>query len=426
LPPGAGASAADIVTGSGSGIDAPADGRRVLRLLVVVALAVAFGLPFLTVASNRLMSGSGLALWTVLHASAAAPGLAAWGPGAVVALASTLLAALALWAPGARHADVAVAAAAMLLLAGLLWVAGDAAAARSAVGTRLMRVSFSGGFWCLALLAWLMAADGLQRLRLPLVTHLAAHAAVLAPLVLLLASGALDELSLLKEYANRQDVFHDAAGQHLRIVGAALLPALVIGVPLGLVPTRCPRVSGPLFAVLGIVQTVPSMALFGLLIAPLVWLAQWLPGWGIRGIGLLPATIALTLYALLPIVHGTASGLRQVPASVLDAAAGMGLTPRQRFWQVQVPLALPVLLAGLRVTAVQLVGLAVVAALIGAGGFGALMFQGLASSALDLVLLGVLPVVMLALVVDAGLRLLTAVLTGDRRSVRAAVPAPPR
>jgi osmoprotectant transport system permease protein len=104
----------------------------------------------------------------------------------------------------------------------------------------------------------------------------------------------------------------------------------------------------------------------------------------------------------------------------------MGLTPRQRFWQVQVPLALPVLLAGLRVTAVQLVGLAVVAALIGAGGFGALMFQGLASSALDLVLLGVLPVVMLALVVDAGLRLLTAVLTGDRRSVRAAVPAPPR
>ena len=128
-----------------------------------------------------------------------------------------------------------------------------------------------------------------------------------------------------------------------------------------------------------------------------------MPGWGIQGIGLLPAVIALSLYALLPIVHGTASGLAQVPAAAVEAATGMGMTTRQLFWQVEVPLALPVLLSGLRVTAVQVIGLAVVAALIGAGGFGALVFQGLASSALDLVLLGVLPVVALGVVVDAAL-----------------------
>jgi osmoprotectant transport system permease protein len=149
-----------------------------------------------------------------------------------------------------------------------------------------------------------------------------------------------------------------------------------------------------------------------LLIAPLGALAAWLPGFGLQGIGLAPAVIALTLYALLPIVHGTASGLAQVPASAVEAATGMGMTQRQLFWRVSVPLGLPVLLSGLRVTTVQVIGLAVVAALIGAGGFGALVFQGLASSALDLVLLGVLPVVALAMLADAALALLSAALQG--------------
>jgi osmoprotectant transport system permease protein len=109
------------------------------------------------------------------------------------------------------------------------------------------------------------------------------------------------------------------------------------------------------------------------------------------------------------------SGLRQVPAAVLAAAAGMGMTPRQRLWRVELPLALPVLLAALRVTTVQVIGLAVVAALIGAGGFGALVFQGLASSAIDLVLLGVLPVLALAAAADAGFALLIMAWAGPQR-----------
>jgi osmoprotectant transport system permease protein len=157
---------------------------------------------------------------------------------------------------------------------------------------------------------------------------------------------------------------------------------------------------------------VPAIALFALLIAPLSGLGAALPGWGIQGIGLLPAVVALTLYALLPIVHGTASGLRQVPSAAVEAAIGMGMSPRQLFWQVEVPLALPVLLSGVRVTAVQVIGLAVVAALIGAGGFGALVFQGLASGAIDLVLLGVVPVVALAVAADAAFALLSAALQG--------------
>lgn len=146
------------------------------------------------------------------------------------------------------------------------------------------------------------------------------------------------------------------------------------------------------------------MALFGLLMAPLAGLAQTFPALGalgVSGTGLAPALIALTLYALLPLVRGVVAGLGQVPDAVRESARGMGMSAWQRFWHVDVPLALPVWLRSLRVVAVQTVGMAVVAALIGAGGFGALVFQGLLSSALDLVLLGVIPVVALAVVLDA-------------------------
>jgi osmoprotectant transport system permease protein len=127
---------------------------------------------------------------------------------------------------------------------------------------------------------------------------------------------------------------------------------------------------------------------------------------GISGIGIAPAVIALWLYSLLPVVRSTVAGLTQVPQPVVEAATGMGLTPGQVFRKVELPIALPVFLAGLRIAAVQAVGLAVVAALIGAGGLGTLVFQGLASGALDLVLLGVIPVVAMAIGVDAAFRIL--------------------
>jgi osmoprotectant transport system permease protein len=377
--------------------------NRVLGVLVLAALAVALTLPLVSVAANRLVSGSGVAL----HDLTAGGGAALWLPAALLVL--------AVFVPARQATHIAVVVAASLLIAGLAWLAGREAVAQATQLSSLARVSLSGGFWLLALLAWLAAADALQRLALPPRWRSLAHAAFWLPLAALLLSGGLDALSLLKEYGNREDVFRAAGWRHLQIVGATLLPALVIGVPLGVAAARDERVARPLFAVLNIVQTVPSIALFALLIAPLSSLAAALPGWGIRGIGLLPAVIALTLYALLPIVHGTSSGLRQVPAAAVDAAIGMGMTRQQVFWRVEVPLALPVLLSGLRVTTVQVIGLAVVAALIGAGGFGALVFQGLASTALDLVLLGVVPVVALALAADAALAALSVAMQGQAR-----------
>ena len=158
-----------------------------------------------------------------------------------------------------------------------------------------------------------------------------------------------------------------------------------------------------MFSVLNIIQTIPSIALFGLLIAPLAGLAQawpWLGELGISGIGVAPALIALVLYALLPLVRSVVAGLEQVPSPVIEAARGVGMTRAQSLRKVELPLALPVVLSGARIVAVQTVGMAVIAALIGAGGFGAIVFQGLLSSALDLVLLGVIPVVVMAVTVD--------------------------
>jgi osmoprotectant transport system permease protein len=131
---------------------------------------------------------------------------------------------------------------------------------------------------------------------------------------------------------------------------------------------------------------------------------------GIGGVGPAPAIIALTLYALLPIARNTLAGIGGVPGASIDAARGMGMTDRQVFRQVEVPLALPVLLAGLRVVTVQAIGLAVVAALIGAGGLGSFVFEGLGQYATDLVLLGALPAIVLALAVDFLLRLAAATL----------------
>ncbi len=372
--------------------------NRVLLVIVLAALPAVMGLAFVSIAPNRLVSGTGVPL----HALASAGRYALWLPAVVLVLAA--------FTPPARWVHVGVAVAAALLLSGLLWLAGGAASQTSTAPSSLTRVSLGSGFWLLVLLAWLAASDGVQRLGLSPAWRTLTLGGVLLPAVLLLVSGELDALSLFKEYANRRDVFNAAGQRHLQIVLAALLPALAIGVPLGVAATRSKAFAGPLFATLNIVQTVPSIALFALLIAPLGALAVLLPGLGLQGIGMAPAVIALTLYALLPIVHATASGLAQVSASAVEAATGMGMTRRQVFLRVRLPLALPVLLSGLRVTTVQLIGLAVVAALIGAGGFGALVFQGLASSAIDLVLLGVLPVVALAMLADAALALLSAAL----------------
>jgi osmoprotectant transport system permease protein len=254
----------------------------------------------------------------------------------------------------------------------------------------------------------------LQRLCAGPALMAAAFAAVGGGIALLVFLGSgFDALSIAREYATRRPLFAAALTRHIVLVAASVGPALLIGVPVGIAAVRRQSLQGPIFAVLNLLQTVPSIALFGLLIVPLSALAGAVPllaALGVGGIGPAPAIIALILYALLPIVRNTVSGIAGVDPGVIDAARGVGLTQRQIFWRVELPLSLPILVAGLRIVIVQTIGLAVVAALIGAGGLGTFVFEGLGQYALDLVLLGALPAIGLALAADLGLHLVSALL----------------
>ena len=183
--------------------------------------------------------------------------------------------------------------------------------------------------------------------------------------------------------------FARLAGQHLMLVFGSLLIAITVGVPLGIVAWRWPRSAGWLLGAVAVLQTVPSLALLAFLIALL------------GSIGLVPALVALFLYALLPIVRNTHAGLRGVPEGLGQAALSLGLTPAQSLRQVQLPLALPTLLAGVKTAAVINVGTATMAAFIGAGGFGERIVAGLAVNDNGAMLAGALPAAVLALLVQA-------------------------
>ena len=276
-----------------------------------------------------------------------------------------------------------------------------------------VRISLGTGFWMLSGCAALAVVDALQRLGAGTALRLLAAGIILAGVCGLAVAGIFDALSIAREYASRRLLFFDALSRHVALVMGSVSLAVVIGFPLGVAAARSPRLRGPLFAALNLLQTIPSIALFGLLIVPLSALAAAVPSLaaiGVGGIGVAPAIVALVLYALLPVVRNTAVGLAGVDSRVIEAGRGMGLTSRQIFRQVELPLALPVLLAGLRIVIVQAIGLAVVAALIGAGGLGTFVFEGLGQYAVDLVLLGALPAIFLALAADFMLQMLSAVL----------------
>jgi osmoprotectant transport system permease protein len=376
--------------------------NHVLSVLIGAAAAAVAGAGFVTVAPNRLVSGRPVMLW-----AAADAGLTV----AIAVLGALLLAAALVPPRPALHRAAAGVAAALFLL--LLATAGQAAAALAPSAPGLARVSLGAAFWVLLGVAGLAIFDGLQRAATGIGTQLAAALCIAGGFLIMAASGLFDALSLAREYHTRQAAFAGALIRHIVLVAASLGPALLIGFPLGVAAACRPQMQGPLFAALNLLQTVPSIALFGLLIVPLSALATAVPALGrlgIAGIGMAPAVIALVLYALLPIVRSTVAGISGVAPPVIDAARGMGMTRRQLFWRVELPLAAPVLLAGLRIVTVQAIGLAVVAALIGAGGLGSFVFEGLGQYAADLVLLGALPTIVLALAADFLLQILASLL----------------
>ena len=181
--------------------------------------------------------------------------------------------------------------------------------------------------------------------------------------------------------------------EHLKLVGISTLLAVLVGIPLGILITRWPALNKPVLGGANIIQTIPSLALFGFLLP-----APWI---GARADRL--AILALTLYALLPLIRNTYAGIQSVDPAIIDAGRGMGMTGRQLLFQVELPLALGVIIAGVRVATVISVGLATIAAAIGAGGLGEYIFRGLAMVNNSVILAGAIPAAILALLADVSL-----------------------
>lgn len=184
--------------------------------------------------------------------------------------------------------------------------------------------------------------------------------------------------------------------EHLWLTGAAMFLASAIAVPVGIWLTRAPRWARPVIAVTNILQTIPSLAMFGFLL-PLPWLGE-------RAARI--AIFALTAYALLPILRNTYAGICGIDPSVIEVAQALGLTNSQRLFKVELPLAASFILAGLRTATVTCIGIATIAAAVGAGGLGELIFRGVASVDDRLVLAGAIPAALLALAADGALGLL--------------------
>ena len=318
--------------------------------------------------------------------------------------------------PRRREQLALLAGATLVLLAGFAAAGDGATAMLVGAASRAARVSLGGAFWILLVTCSLIVAEALKRLQIGPAGRMLFGAAIAGTVAAMAAAGWFNDLSIVREWANRKEEYSAALLDHVVLVLSALAISLLVGLPIGLLAGMRPRAASGIFAILNIIQTVPSIALFGLLIGPLTGLSDAIPGLrslGVRGIGFTPAVIALVLYGLLPIARNTQAGLAGVPASALEAARGMGMAPFQIVTRVSIPLALPVLLAGVRIVTVQTIGMAVVAALIGAGGLGSFVFLGLGQTATDLVLLGALSVIALALVADSALRFLALATTRE-------------
>ncbi|WBU52679.1 ABC transporter permease [Paracoccus sp. SCSIO 75233] len=370
---------------------------------------IALALPLVQFKANRIVLGEGVRLVAALDP-------AGWAAAAI--LAAGFLAGVSGKLPGWLRLAIGCGGVVAALLA-----LGGAARSLTPDGDTMARVAPASGFWLLFLAFALMATDALSRMHLSLRGQWGMLAASVAGTLLLVASGWLDAVSVMREYDARQAVFVREASRHLLLAFGSLGLAMLIGLPAGILIYLRPRLRRPVLGVLNILQTIPSLALFGIMIPIFGWIAANISGaaeLGIAGIGVFPALVALFLYSLLPVVSNTLVGLTGVSPAAREAAFGLGMTSAQVMRGVLIPLALPVLLAAVRIVLVQNIGLAVIAGLIGGGGFGTFVFQGLNQNAMDLVLLGALPTIALALVAGIALDLLVEGLDHRNRKGRAA------
>jgi osmoprotectant transport system permease protein len=367
--------------------------NRIALLGCLLAISSLVFLPFLELKANRLIAGKGHRLLEL--------GAAGWWLVGLLVLAGLS----AFLIPRFRGLTLAILGN-LVFIVNLILIGADAS--QRLGSSTLARVSLAPSAWLMLVASSFLIFAALNDLENIWLKRLTSSVGILVFVVFLL-SGGLASLSVIREYQTRLDTFWLEVGRHLGLAFLALLTSSLFGIPLGFWAARSKRFEGFILGFSSLLQTIPSLALLALLITPFSALVRAFPileTVGIRGIGFAPAITALTVYGLLPIARGVLNGLKAVPETALEAGRGMGMTARQLFIGVELPLALGLILNGIRTSAVQLVGLSTLSSLIGAGGLGVFIFGGLGSAANDLVLLGAIPVLVLAVLTDAGFRTL--------------------
>lgn len=220
----------------------------------------------------------------------------------------------------------------------------------------------------------------------------------------LLLAGQLDGLAIMKEYHTNREQFGENVVRHVQIAGSVLAAGVILGIPLGYLCNRNRILEKIIFGIINITETIPGISFIGLLIIPLAFLASTFPllkELGIRGYGVAPAFIALLFYALFPIIHSTRAAFKTMDPYYIEVAQAMGMSARRIFFQVQIPLALPTILSGVRIAMIHSIGGTSLAAFIGGGGLGLYMIQ---TESMDLVLLGAIPVIIMTFIADKGVK----------------------
>ena len=366
-------------------------GRIGPLLLAAAFLGSVYGLPLLRIAQNRLVVGE--------------PIFALGGFGPEIEAVAGLVVGAALFAQAGRTRIAALAASALLAgaLALMVLALGSAAEDLLAGEPPAARAGLASGAWIGLLLlggglAHLARRSGVPGLGAGLATALALWIVVAG------AEGALGSLSLAVEFAARKAAVGDALVRHVLLSGGAVLLAIIGAVLLSL----WRRGQGVAEILVGGLQVVPAVALFGGLVALVSGVLRAFPALreaGLSALGPAPALLGIAAYLLLPLWRGLALALKAPDPATLDAAKALGLTPRTILFQVRLPIGAGILIGAFRVACVQAIGLATLGALVGAGGLGAIVFDGMAQFAPDLILLGAIPIVVLSLAVERSLSL---------------------
>jgi osmoprotectant transport system permease protein len=365
---------------------------------------LAFGMKYLLYRPNRISSGTGLFTWNVLTPVEVC----------VLALPWVMCIALGLTLNKRKPLSFLYGLLGNLIIILVFLLTGFSTRRLITPEFEFARVSMGFGSWVMVLSGYILIISFLQDKHTSKTGRFIVSLAGITAVILMVLSGYLDEISILKEYSIRKDRFVGEFSRHLILSGSSVLTAVIIGTPLGIFAFRRRIFEKPVFFIVNSIQTIPSLALFGVMIAPLAFLSQKYPmlrELGIKGVGTAPALIALALYALLPITRNTYTSLKVLDPSVIESARGVGMTRIQLLLNIEIPLSAPIILSGIRISMVQAVGNTTVAALIGAGGFGVFVFQGLGQAVPDLILLGALPVILLAIFIDKIMQMIIGIFT---------------